>query len=90
MTTRGHVTVIGGGAVGILTSLSLLRDGHTVRIISNKPVGETTAVGSGGLFATTNVIPLGTLEAIAATSTKMFDPASPMSIDWRYLPRLPR
>lgn len=88
MPEQRHVTVVGGGVVGLATALRLLRDGHDVRVISDRAPSETTAAGSGGMFCITNVVPLGTREAIRGTVRNVFSYSGPVTIPVTYLPRL--
>lgn len=45
-----HVTVVGGGVVGLTAALGLARAGHTVRCVRDLPVADTTSAVAGGLW----------------------------------------
>lgn len=85
-----NIVVIGAGAVGAATALELLRDGHYVTIVEpGEPGGEQAAsYGNGCWLSTMSVIPPagpGTWRKIPGF---LMDPLGPLSIRWRYLPRV--
>jgi len=85
---RGSAVVIGAGIVGIATGLYLQRDGWQVTIVDSKGPGEGTSRGNAGLFAIGHVIPDAMPGLPAKVPAMLFDRESPLSIRWRYLPRL--
>ena len=85
---RGQAVVIGAGIVGIATGLYLQRDGWQVTVIDPKGPGEGTSRGNAGLFATGHVIPDAMPGLPAKVPGMLFDRESPLSIRWRYLPRI--
>ena len=56
---RRHVAVIGAGAIGTISAIELLRDGHRVTIIDEStPGGEQAAsYGNAGWLSSHSVIP---------------------------------
>jgi D-amino-acid dehydrogenase len=85
---RGSAVVIGAGIIGIATGLYLQRDGWQVTVIDTKGPGEGTSRGNAGLFATGHVIPDAMPDLPAKVPGMLFKRESPLSIRWRYLPRL--
>ncbi|MFF4607194.1 FAD-dependent oxidoreductase [Streptomyces sp. NPDC001339] len=45
----GDVCVIGGGVIGLTSTVALAEDGHRVRVLSRDAAGETTSAVAGGL-----------------------------------------
>ena len=50
MKTR-HVTIVGGGIVGICTALSLQDRGINVRLIERDDPGQATSFGNAGVIS---------------------------------------
>jgi glycine/D-amino acid oxidase-like deaminating enzyme len=80
--------VVGGGIVGICTALYLQRTGRTVTIVERHEPGAGASGHNGGIFAVDECVPTGTPEVIRSVPRMLRDPASPLSIQWRHLPRL--
>ena len=85
-----HVVVIGAGIVGAATAVELLRDGHRVTILEpGEPGGEQAAsYGNGTLLNPSSVIPMSAPGIWRKVPAWLADPLGPLSIRWRYLPRL--
>lgn len=85
-----RVVVIGAGIVGIASALELLRDGHAVTIIEpDDPGGEQAAsFGNGSLLNPSSVIPVSTPGLWKKVPGYLRDPLGPVTIRWRYLPKL--
>jgi D-amino-acid dehydrogenase len=85
-----HVAVIGAGIVGAACALELLRDGNRVTIIEpGEPGGEQAAsYGNGTLLNPSSVIPMSTPGIWKKVPGYLRDPLGPLTIRWRYLPRL--
>jgi D-amino-acid dehydrogenase len=85
-----HVVVIGAGFVGAATALELLRDGHQVTILEpGEPGGEQAAsYGNGTLLNPSSVIPMSAPGLWKKVPGYLADPLGPLTIRWRYLPRL--
>ncbi len=85
-----NVVVIGAGIVGAATAVELLRDGHTVTIVEpGDPGGEQSAsYGNGTLLNPSSVIPMSTPGLWKKVPGYLADPLGPLTIRWRYLPRL--
>jgi D-amino-acid dehydrogenase len=85
-----HVVVIGAGIVGAATAVELLRDGHRVTILEpGDPGGEQAAsYGNGTLLVPSEVIPISTPGLWKKVPGYLLDPLGPLTIRWRYLPKL--
>lgn len=90
MTDRGggDVVVIGAGIVGISAALWLQRDGHKVIVVDRLPPGEATSHGNAGVLAGSSVVPVTVPGLIPKVPKMLLDPASPLYLRWRYLPKL--
>ncbi|MCQ4160773.1 FAD-binding oxidoreductase [Roseomonas sp. GC11] len=85
-----HVVVIGAGIVGATTALEALRAGYRVTILDpGAPGGEQAAsYGNGCWLSPQSVLP----PAVPGTWKKvprfLMDPLGPLSIRWKYFPRV--
>jgi len=87
MTSR-KVAVIGAGIVGACTALMLQRRGHAVTIIDPKPPGEGASFGNAGCFNGSSIVPMAMPGVLKKVPGYLFDPMSPLSIRWSYLPKI--
>src|SRR5438477_19229 len=55
-----HVTVIGGGIVGVSSALALRREGHAVTLIERGAPGYATSFGNAGLLSVASCVPIAT------------------------------
>jgi D-amino-acid dehydrogenase len=85
-----HIAIIGAGIVGAACAIELLRDGNQVTIIEpGEPGGEQAAsYGNGTLLNPSSVIPMSTPGIWKKVPGYLRDPLGPLTIRWRYLPRL--
>jgi D-amino-acid dehydrogenase len=83
-----RAVVIGAGAVGIATGLSLQREGWQVTVVDPEAPGEKASGGNAGLFALAHVTPVAMPGTLAQVPRMLVDPDSPLLIRWRYLPQL--
>ena len=88
LTEGASVTVIGAGIVGIACAVNLQRDGHRVTVVDRLPPGEGTSLGNAGVMASCAVVPVSTPGVIWKVPGMLLDPMGPLSLRWRYLPRL--
>jgi D-amino-acid dehydrogenase len=84
-----HVVVIGAGAIGTISAIELLRDGHRITIIEpSTPGGEQAAsYGNAGWLSTHSVIPPAEPGTWKKVPRFLGDPLGPLAIRWRYLPK---
>ncbi|HET6184756.1 MAG TPA: FAD-binding oxidoreductase [Acetobacteraceae bacterium] len=90
MTTPRQVAVIGAGIVGAASAIELLRDGHRVTILDpGEPGGEQAAsYGNGCWLSPGSVVPMSAPGIWRKVPGWLADPLGPLTIRWRYLPRL--
>lgn len=84
-----RVTVIGGGIVGALCALQVLRDGHDVTIVEPETAGgeHASSYGNSGWLSTHSVIPPAEPGVWKKLPKYVMDPLGPVSVRWDYLPR---
>lgn len=87
---RLHVVVIGAGIVGASCALELIRDGHAVTIVEpGQPGGEQAAsYGHGCWISPASVVPMSMPGLWRRVPGYLLNPHGPLTIRWRYLPRL--
>jgi D-amino-acid dehydrogenase len=85
-----HVVVIGAGIIGAATAVELLRDGHRVTILDpGEPGGEQAAsYGNGCWLSPGSVVPMSAPGIWRKVPGWLADPLGPLTIRWRYLPRM--
>jgi D-amino-acid dehydrogenase len=85
-----HVVVIGAGIIGAASAAELLRDGNRVTILEpGRPGGEQAAsYGNGCWLSPHSVVPLSLPGIWRKVPSWLADPLGPLTIRWRYLPRL--
>ncbi len=85
-----HVAIIGAGAIGAVSAIEILRDGHRVTIIEPAKPGDEQAssYGNAGWFSSHSVIPPATPGAWKHVPGYLADPLGPLSIRWSYLPKV--
>ncbi len=84
-----HAVVIGSGAVGSATAIEALRAGMRVTVIEPHDAGgpHATSYGNSGWLSTHSVIPPALPGAWRKVPGWLVDPAGPLAVRWRYLPR---
>jgi D-amino-acid dehydrogenase len=82
------VAVIGAGVVGLSAALFLQRDGHRVTLIDPRPPGSATSFGNAGGLVVTSCAQLAMPGLLAKVPKMLLDPLGPLSLRWRYLPRI--
>jgi D-amino-acid dehydrogenase len=85
-----RVVVIGGGIVGAVTCVELLRDGHQVTLVEPGPPGgeQSASYGNGTLLNPGSIIPVSTPGLLKKVPGYLMDPMGPLTIRWSYLARL--
>jgi len=88
-TGRGEVTVIGAGIVGISCAINLQRRGYSVTVIDREAAaGEGCSFGNAGLIAPCALVPVNIPGLLWKAPKMLLDPLGPLSLRWRYLPRM--
>lgn len=85
-----HVAIIGGGAIGIVSAIEALRDGHRVTVIEPGEPGSEQAAsyGNAGWLSSHSVIPPAEPGAWKKVPKFLSDPLGPLSVRWSYLPKV--
>ncbi|WP_407174470.1 NAD(P)/FAD-dependent oxidoreductase [Bradyrhizobium sp. STM 3562] len=89
-TSARHVAIIGAGAVGVISAIEALRDGHRVTLIDPGEPGGTQAAsyGNAGWLSSHSVIPPAEPGVWKKVPKYLMDPLGPLAIRWSYLPRV--
>ncbi|WP_377644303.1 NAD(P)/FAD-dependent oxidoreductase [Oryzobacter terrae] len=72
MADGAEVTVVGGGVVGLTSSLALAEAGHRVRCVRDVPAAETVSAVAGGLWFPYHVEPRDRVAAWGLTALEWF------------------
>jgi D-amino-acid dehydrogenase len=83
-----HVTIVGGGAIGLCSALYLQRHGTAVTILDRAGFGAEASSSNAGLITGENCLPLSNRSVLREIPHMLLDPLSPLTIRWRYLPRI--
>jgi len=82
------IVVIGAGIIGVTSALNLLREGYQVTLLDRDKPGETCSFGNAGLLALSSFEPNVGIDALMSSPKWLLDPKGPLSINWRYFPKL--
>ncbi|MEX0347780.1 MAG: NAD(P)/FAD-dependent oxidoreductase [Paracoccaceae bacterium] len=82
------VTILGAGAVGICTALSLAERGVSVRLIDRGDPGQETTFGNAGVISPWSFIPQSLPGLWRQLPTLMMGKHRPLSVRARYWPRM--
>ena len=87
--TGRHIAIIGAGAVGVISAIEALREGHRVTLIdAGDPGGEQAAsYGNAGWLSSHSVIPPAEPGVWKKVPGYLMDPLGPLAIRWSYLPK---
>ncbi|WP_246725045.1 FAD-binding oxidoreductase [Beijerinckia sp. L45] len=90
MNKKHRVAILGGGAIGIVSALEILRAGHAVTIIEpGEPGGpQAASYGNAGWLSSHSVIPPSEPGIWKKVPGYLIDPLGPLAIRWRYLPKI--
>jgi len=69
-------------------ALNLIREGYHVTLLDRDKPGETCSFGNAGLLALSSFVPNVGVDTLISTPRLLLDPNGPLSISWRYLPKL--
>ncbi|HLW12375.1 MAG TPA: FAD-dependent oxidoreductase, partial [Casimicrobiaceae bacterium] len=83
-----RVAVIGAGVVGLSCASHLQMRGYDVTIIDPRAPGEYCSFGNAGCFSRSSCVPLGLPGTWKKVPGWLMDPAGPLFIPLRYVPRI--
>lgn len=78
--SASHVTIIGGGIVGVCSALYLQRAGFKVTIVDSGPIGEGCSFGNAGNISPGAVVPYLIPGILREIPKWLFDPDGPLRI----------
>ena len=87
-TEKQSAVVLGAGIVGTCTALQLLDHGWRVTLLDPKEPGEGASKGNAGIIAVGHVTPIAMPGVLRQVPRMLLQREAPLSIRWRYLPRL--
>ncbi len=82
------IAVIGGGMVGVATSIRLRQDGQDVILIDPMQSVRAASYGNAGGLTPSSLVPLNVPSLIKRLPRLLLDRQSPLFIRWRHLPRM--
>ena len=83
---KKHITVLGGGIVGICCALKILRSGCSVVLLDRAAPGEGCSRGNAGVLATGSFVPNSLPGVYKSLPRMLLDPLGPVSMRWRDFP----
>lgn len=83
-----HVTIIGAGIVGISCAAFHQRQGFAVTVIDRERPGEGCSFGNAGGVVASAVEPTVHPRMLAKIPGWLLDPLGPLTIRWKYLPKV--
>lgn len=86
--TASPVVVIGGGLVGTCTAAYLQRAGFEVMLLDRASARQAASHGNAGCINGSSIVPVAMPGVLRSVPKWLLDPAGPLALRWRYLPRL--
>ena len=83
-----NVVVVGAGILGLAAARFLQRDGHAVTVLDPREPGDGASFGNAGVIANCDVAPLSMPGVLKRVPAMLLDPAGPLALRWRYLPKI--
>lgn len=87
-TSNVDLHIIGGGIIGLAAAVTLQARGVKVALLEAEKIGQGASLGNAGHLATEQVFPIADASMLRHIPAMLFNPAGPLRLDWRYLPRL--
>jgi D-amino-acid dehydrogenase len=88
MSGSRNIVVIGAGICGLSAAIWLRRGGHAVTLLDRDHPGAGASFGNAGLLAQWGIVPVNTPDLIPTALKYLANPASPLFMQWSYLPRM--
>jgi len=85
---ENEIIVIGAGIIGVMIALNLRREGYSVTLLDQGEPGKTCSFGNAGLLALSSFEPNVGISTLINTPKLWLTPNGPLSIRWRYFPKL--
>ena len=83
-----HLCVIGTGIVGVCTAAWLQRDDHRITFVDPLEAGQACSFGNAGSLSPSACLPVGMPGMWKQVPQWLLDPLGPLTVRWRYLPRV--
>lgn len=83
-----NVIVVGGGVVGLACARAAQKEGWRVTVVDRAFEGDRASHGNAGAVAIGESTPASVPGVMFKALGWLMDPLGPLSVDWRYLPRL--
>ncbi|MBE0406454.1 NAD(P)/FAD-dependent oxidoreductase [Psychrobacter sp. AOP22-C1-22] len=87
-TSNVDLHIIGGGIIGLAAAVTLQAQGVNVVLLEAEKIDQGASLGNAGHLATEQVFPIADASMLRHIPAMLFNPAGPLRLDWRYLPRL--
>jgi D-amino-acid dehydrogenase len=84
---KKDITIIGAGAVGIASALSLLEAGQTVELIDRDAPASGASHGNAGVVSPWTCVPQSMPGVWKSVPKWLMDPQGPLTVRWSYLPQ---
>ncbi|WP_417589587.1 NAD(P)/FAD-dependent oxidoreductase [Pararhodobacter oceanensis] len=84
--TKGHVTIIGAGIVGVSCAAFLQREGFDVTVVDWLEPGQGTSFGNAGSVSPSAILPVAMPGMVKKLPRWLLDPLGPLTVRWSYLP----
>lgn len=88
MNEKKSVIVIGGGIVGISTTIWLQRYGCDVTIVDRQIAKQAASYGNAGVLAASGIIPITVPGLIGKAPKMLLSPLQPLFVRWPYMVRM--
>ncbi len=86
--SKGQVTIIGAGIVGVSCAAFLQREGFAVTVIDRLEPGLGTSFGNAGSVSPSAILPVSMPGMTKKIPGWLLDPLGPLTVRWSYLPRI--
>ncbi|MGI3167027.1 NAD(P)/FAD-dependent oxidoreductase [Pseudooceanicola sp. 200-1SW] len=83
-----RIAIIGAGVIGLNTALALISRGAEVTVFDREGVAAGASRGNAGIFADYAVLPESSPDMLRQVPRMLLQPDGPLSLRWRYLPRI--
>ncbi len=86
-TAPGSAIVLGAGVVGTACALQLARAGIKTTLVDWQDPGSGASSGNAGSLSAQSIVPIALPGMLRQVPKWLLDPAGPLHVRWRYLPR---